>query len=186
MAKKRAYRGPRTKVTYDDSGIPIGIVETQREVAEAFNVSYDLVRKEWAPRMPRLPNGKYNLRDIYGWKRTRLQDPSVAAGMGTAREADAAERKRIADAKIAEEKAAALERSNRLAEADIVHRHDVERFYSNLFSTLRDQLQQSPEQLKPTFPVQHREDMAHHLKDRLDLALRTIHNMRDKIAEIGT
>jgi len=182
---KAKYHPPRAVVTYDEHGAPIGIVDTQREVAEAFNVSYQLVRAEWAPRMPRLPNGKYNLRDISNWKRTRKQDPSVAAGIGTMETDSAMERKRQAEARIAEANAAAKERANRLADADIVHRIDVNRYFSRIFSAFRDQLQRIPEEMKPTFPAKLRIDMAKHLKDRLDLALTTIHTMKDEIEDVG-
>ena len=94
-------------------------------------------------------------------------------------------RRRLAEARIKEADAAKRERENRLAEANIVHRADVELFCSSFFSHIRDQIEVIPDQLGPTLPKAHRRQIMEEVRARLELFLRNAHGWLEQVDEIG-
>lgn len=132
--------------------------------------------------------------EVDRWKGNRHHDPvridrqdqmPSTNGAQHAKVTEALERKRLAEARIKEAEAEKKERDNRLAEANIVERADVELFFSEFFSHLRDYVDQIPDQLGPVFPRQHRQPMVDEVRARLELLLRTMHGWAERIDEIG-
>jgi phage terminase Nu1 subunit (DNA packaging protein) len=189
-----AKRKPKAnKVEWDENGVPHGKVDSLRELAEALGLTHERVRQLAKEGMPRLTNGRWDAEAVHLWRVSRGRYLKLPAHVKTNQMAPSngngntaiIHRKQTAEARVAEAKAEAAERANKLALANILERHDVDRFFSAVFSTFRDLVGRIPEELKPSFPLECREELTQLLRDRHKLVLTTIYNMRDEIEEIG-
>jgi hypothetical protein len=160
-----------------------GAVRTLGEVAAAFGVSRDTVRKDWrASGMPG-KSGRYDLAEIAEWKSARDRDPARAAeGLPAGEDL---RRKRAAEARIREGQAARIERQNRIAEEQICYRADVERFLSQLFELIRELHARLPAEMRPQLPKQHRTQISHDIVARLENIQRTLHAWVRRLDEIA-
>ena len=157
-----------------------GVVKTQQEVADAFGVHRDTVRKFWrAAGMPGT-SGKWDLAEIAEWRRSR-DTPAVQA-VSTS---EFLEKRRAAQARIAEGKARQIERENRLAEEEICYRGDVERFLSQLFEFLRELHSRLPAEMRPQIPAEFADELCADLEARHSQIQRTLHGWVRRIDEIA-
>jgi hypothetical protein len=155
---------------------PSGTVRTLREVAAAFNTSYQTVRQSWrANRMPGV-NGKWDLAEIAIWKRSRLRDP---AQKGPADDTRAIQRSRLEiELRCRQEDLAAKARENQRAQGDMVSRDDVNREVGEIFANIRHQLQRLPAILQPFFPVDQQIELAQETRNQINNILRTLATWR--------
>lgn len=175
MAKKQT---PRSSV----SG---GTVKTLADVARHFGRSLNTVAKGWRPNWG--PDcGRRGAWDLAAIERWRAEAQSRAPDAETTDEqvSEARRRKQLADARIKEADAARRERLNRLAEAGVVFREDVETFLAEFFRFLRDGLKGLIEDVQPEFPRAVREQLADSLRQRTSALLRALKTQAERLAEL--
>jgi hypothetical protein len=73
---------------------------------------------------------------------------------------------------------------NRLAEAGVVFREDVETFLGEFFRFLRDGVKQVVEDMGPEFPRKCREQLTDSLRQRLSVMLRALRTQAEQLAEL--
>lgn len=157
-----------------------GVVRTLADVARAFGVTKNTVQKDWRPDGMPGRTGHWDLSAIHAWKRARNRDESkqvdpLAHGEDQQQALDSRLRKHAAEARIKEADAAAKERRNRLEEENIIYRNDVERFFSEFFTRIRDQFATLSEEVSPLLPKEIKEDFAEDLDKRVEDRFRALH-----------
>ena len=172
---------------------PRGKVTKLTTVAEAFGTSYATVRGTWKRGgMPVEKNGSYDLEKVFFWKVHRPSDPDrvrllrTAAGTQQSDDGfiDLVEAKRKEEWRLKRGQADKVDRENLLAEGDIVHRRDVERFVSGMLVHVRDTFSELPNELKASFPTNARSQLAELLKGAVDIRLRMLHRYVGEATEI--
>lgn len=142
------------------------IVRTLKEVAAAFQVRYDTVKKEWrANGMPGKP-GAYNLDEIAAWKKLRLREPTADDDP-----VELQRRKRLAECRVKEAQAERLELANRIAREGLLRREDVHREWSEHIIAAKNILERAARKMMPHFPAKNRTRLAGELDQILFAAL---------------
>lgn len=128
-----------------------GMVRTLREVATAFGVSQNTVKKDWRPSGMPGQAGHWDLAAIAVWKALRERNPTHAANAPGASAED--QRRRLAaDAKIKEETARKLERENKIAEGNTLHRDNAERALRELIVETASSFMRLAREIMPLLP----------------------------------
>lgn len=140
---------------------PSGVVRTLGEVARAFGVSLDTVKKGWRPSGMPGRRGAYDLAAIARWKRLRNRDPGQPASAG---DIEALSRRRAAEARIKEAEAARKERDNRIRSGELLERSEVERWAANVMTETRELVMQLPDRLAALAPP----ELANTLREEAD------------------
>lgn len=168
------------------SSVSCGTVKTLGDVARHFNRSLNTIAKNWRPNWGDDcgRRGAWNLDAIERWRQetqTRSPDaiPSGDDDLSTAKR-----RRILADARIKEADAARRERLNRLAEAGVIFREDVEAFLSEFFRFSRDGLAALVEDMKPEFPAAVRQVLADTLRRRVAAHLRAVKMQAERLVEL--
>lgn len=152
--------------------LPTERVGTLKEVAKAFGVSYDTVKKEWrAAGMPGKP-GDYRLDEIRRWKVARSRDQSIEA------EDELTEallklkaRKLAAEVRVKEADAEKRELANREAKGELIDKRAEQQLFSQLILAARARLLTIPETLMPRFPRAQRTELAEEVRRQIELVL---------------
>lgn len=160
-----------------------GIVKTLGDVAAAFGVGRDTVRRDWRSRGMPGKSGHWDLSEIAEWRAALGRAPEAAA-LGSAASADAA-RRRAADARYKEGQARRIERQNRLAEEEICYRADVERFLAQLFEFTRELHGRLAAEIRPQLPKRYADQITADLAARLEGIQRTLHAWARRLDEIA-
>ena len=147
---------------------PTGIVKTIGEVARAFGVTLDTVKKGWRPSGMPGKRGRWDLAEIARWKRLRNRDPGEPA---SASDIETLSRRRAAEARIKEAEADRRERENRVKAGDLLQRSEVERWATTVLVETREQVMQLPDRLAnlapPEIRNQLREEADRHCRELL-------------------
>jgi len=144
-----------------------------KEVADAFGKSIDTIKGNWRSNgMPGV-NGNYPLALILAWK---LQRDALTAGASPdgAPVSASLDRKRSAEARMAEAEAAKRERMNVEAAGTLLYRDDVERQIGSAIILARESLRRIPRAMMPHFPQKLAVELTEDLRKRIDAVLSTL------------
>jgi len=149
------------------------IVETLREVAEFFEVSYATVKGEWRPaRMPG-EQGAWDLQEILRWRDARRKSP--AAGASHEVEIDG---EPVTHAKLVTLEQLEKYRTRRLkndkAAGVLVDRLEVEREVGANYLRIKARLEAVPDELQMELPAKLRSQLRQRLESKVRLILTEI------------
>lgn len=131
------------------------IVKSLADVSRFFRVARSTIG-EWRQAGAPGTKGAWDLSELYHWKTNRQRDPT-AVDAANELVADAARRKKIADAKTSEARARKLEIENSVAVGEMVYHDEVQQSAAEMVLRIKNRLEACPDDFMMSFPRDTRE-----------------------------